>query len=64
MNAELHMNGHKITNVKTPTDNSDSATKQYVDNKMDKLYIFSASKTNVLKYLMEMMLRILLLKKI
>ena len=35
-NLDINMNNYKITGLSTPTNNTDAATKKYVDNKESK----------------------------
>ena len=49
--ADINMSNHKITNLKSPTTNTDGSTKGYVDQKISESHDETSDKTNVFKYL-------------
>ena len=51
MTADMDLGGNKITNLKSPTDDTDGSTKQYVDQKISEYHVETSDKTNVFKYL-------------
>ena len=51
MNADLNIGNNKITDLKTPTNDSDAVNKKYVDSHIDK-NIQSSNDNNVFEYVM------------
>ena len=51
MTGNLNMYNHKIENLNTPTNFTDAATKQYIDEKLLKSHLISSEIENAFKYL-------------
>ena len=51
MTGDLNMGGNKITNLKTPTGDTDAASKSYIDKTLAESHLVSSSKTNVFVYI-------------
>ena len=51
MTGNLNMNGNKIIRLASPTDNSDAANKQYIDEKLLKSHLLSSEVKNAFTYL-------------
>ena len=51
MTGNLNMDGNKIIRLASPTDNSDAANKQYIDEELLKSHLLSAKVENAFKYL-------------
>ena len=49
--ADLDMGGNNISNVKQPTNDTDVATKGYLDNTLAESHLTSSHQTNAFKYL-------------
>ena len=53
MTGNLNMDGNKIIRLASPTDNSDAANKQYIDEALLKSHLVSSEVKNSFKYLSE-----------
>ena len=51
MTADLDLGSNKITNLKTPTSDTDVANKSYIDKTLSDSHLVSSSKTNAFVYL-------------
>ena len=51
MTGDLNMGGNKITNLKTPTGDTDAASKSYIDKTLAESHLVSSSKTNAFVYI-------------
>ena len=51
MNANLDLGGNKISNLKTPTNDTDAANKSYIDETLAESHLIASSKTNEFTYL-------------
>ena len=51
MTADLNMGGNKITNLKTPTGDTNAASKSYIDKTLAESHLVSSSKTNAFVYI-------------
>ncbi|KAL9974974.1 hypothetical protein ACROYT_G012086 [Oculina patagonica] len=53
MQADLDMNSHKITNIKTPSNDTDAVNKKYMLDYVGKSHVQSANGENKFKYIMD-----------
>ena len=51
MTADLNLGSNKITNLKTPTSNTDAASKSYIDKTLAESHVVASSKKNEFTYL-------------
>ena len=49
--ADINLNNFKITNLKTPTADTDAANKSYIDETLSESHLIASSKKNELAYL-------------